>query len=104
DEITERLEAMRDKVLKAAGFETVGSFHGAIGGKNNTYTDAIRKVFLSPDQFISEWKEGALEQATDRDAKEIEKYGRRYQNHAVHAILKLLQIPIVAQYIDLFLE
>jgi hypothetical protein len=104
DDITEQLEGMRDEVLEAAEYETVGSFHGAIGGKNNTYTDAIREVFLSPDQFIAEWKEGALEQAAEWDQKELEKYGRRYQNHAVHDILRLLQIPIVEEYIDLFLE
>lgn len=31
-------------------------------------------------------------------------YCRRYQNHAVHDILRLLQDPIIREYIELFLE
>lgn len=109
DELTAELESLRQTAMQRAGYSTFGnkqvaSFHGTIGSKNNDYVDAIRQVFLSPEQFLAEWKQGALDQAAEWDLKELQKYGRRYQNHAVHDILRLLQDPIAREYIELFLE
>ena len=109
DDLTELLVAQREKVMARAGYKAFGSreiasFHGTIGGKNNVYVDAIRQVFLSPDQFISEWKEGALADAGERDAHELKTYGRRYQNAAVHDIVRMLKDPVIGPYIDIFLE
>ncbi len=109
EELTVQLEGMREQAMRRAGFKTFGvkdvaSFHGTIGSKNNEYVDAIRQVFLSPEQFLAEWKQGALDQAAEWDNKELEKYGRRYQNHAVHDILRLLKDKTIRDYIELFLE
>ncbi|QDV71859.1 topoisomerase II [Botrimarina mediterranea] len=109
DELTKKLASMREEALKRAGYKEFGtsqvaSFHGIIGGKNNTYVDAIREIFLSPSQFIAEWKEGALEEAESRDARDRETYGRLYQNAAVHRIIRLLKDPLVNSYVETFLE
>ena len=109
DELTAELESIRESAMQQAGYKAFGqkeiaSFHGTIGGKNNEYVDAIRQVFLSPEQFSAEWKQGALEKASTWDKKEMETYGIRYQNHAAHDIVRLLKDPVIGPYIDLFLE
>lgn len=109
DDLTKILVSQREKVMAKAGYKAFGnveiaSFHGVIGGKNNEYVDAIRQVFLSPEQFISEWKSGALAAAAERDAYELKTYGKRYQNSAVHDIVRMLKDPLIAPYIDIFLE
>lgn len=109
EELDECLKEMREAAMRRAGFKLfsvkeVASFHGTIGGKNNEYVDAIRQIFLSPEQFLAEWTQGALEQAAEWDKSDIEKYGKRRQDHAVHDVLRLLQDPTIAQYTQLFLE
>jgi hypothetical protein len=74
DDLSQELAEMREEVLERAGYDEFGpkevaSVHGIIGGKNNTYVDAIRGVFLFPQQFIAEWTEGALEEARVRRAR-----------------------------------
>ena len=74
DELTAELESRRQAGMLRAGYREFGnkqvvSFHGTIGGKNNVYVDSIRQVFLSPEQFLAEWKQGALYQAADWDRK-----------------------------------
>jgi hypothetical protein len=109
DDLTAQLEPMRKAAMRRAGYKAFGvkevaSFHGTIGGKNNDYVDSIRQVFLSRGQFLAEWKEGALAKAAARDEYELKTYGRRYQNSAVHDILRMLKDPVIGPYIDLFLE
>lgn len=75
---------MREAAMSRAGFDEFGqkqvaSFHGIIGSKNNEYVDAIRQVFLSPQQFIAEWTQRALDQAAAWDADDVLKYGKRKQ-------------------------
>lgn len=109
DDLSQELAEMRENVLERAGYDEFGpkevaSFHGIIGGKNNTYVDAIREVFLSPQQFIAEWTEGALEEARAYDEQERRTYGRAYQTHAVHRVLRFLQDDLIERYVDTFLE
>ncbi len=109
DDLTADLEQARKAAMRQAGFSAFGikevaSFHGTIGGKNNEYVDSIRQVFLSPEQFIAEWKDGALAKASEKDAHELKTYGRRYQNSTVHNIVRMLKNPVIGPYIDMFLE
>ncbi len=109
DVLTTRLAETREEAMVAAGYDAFGlrevaSFHGTIGGKNNVYVDSIREAFLSPEEFVSEWKQGLLAKAQERDTVDIAGYGGRFQNSAAHAILRMLQNPVLDQYISLFLE
>jgi hypothetical protein len=109
DDLSEELAEMREEVMERADYvefgpKEVASFHGIIGGKNNTYVDAVREVFLSPQQFVAEWTEGALEEARSHDDQERRTYGRAYQNHAVHRVLRFLQDDLIERYVEMFLE
>lgn len=109
EELDEQLKDLREAAMRRAGFtefghKQVASFHGTIGGKNNEYVDAIRQVFLSPEQFLAEWTQGAVDQAAEWDKRDVEKYGKRRQDHAVHDVVRLLQDPVISNYIQLFLE
>lgn len=109
DDLTATLESKRRKAMEAAGYDRfenrdVMSFHAVMGSKNNLYVDSIRQVFLSPQQFISEWKAGALRVATEKDEKNLRLYKKRYQNSAVHRIIAMLQDPTICEYIEIFHE
>lgn len=102
--LTATLRGMVAEALQRSGRESVQSLHGKIGSKNNEYVDAIREKFLSPQQFIDEWMTGALRKAAEWDQTDIQTYGHRYQDHAVHDMIRMLQDPYIREYTELFLE
>src|SRR5947199_4037939 len=92
---------MRDRVLARAG-ELMGyspnihSFHGIIGGKNNTFVDSIRTKFTDPQDFKARWLHGLLKEARPALAK-------GYLN-AAGRIVRLLHDKAIREYTLLFLE
>lgn len=101
--LTTELRKRQPGMLALTNKKTVPALHGVIGSKNNTYVDAVREQFLSPQEFITEWEAGALEAAETRDASDEERWGRAYKSTAAHKIIRLLKDPAARDYIGLFL-
>ncbi|ADU61425.1 MAG: topoisomerase II [Pseudodesulfovibrio sp.] len=108
-ELTNELQALRPEALSVYARlydkkEDVGSFHGTIGGKNNTYVDSVNNQFLDPKEFITRWISGVLDKAREEEAKQRQKYaGRVYKTTSSHKILGLLQNEVTQHYITTFL-
>ena len=97
-EINARLELIRDDVLDryveiTGRRRTVQSLHGTIGGKNNTYVDAIRTQFLDFKNFQARWINGLLLEA---ESKFYDSSSRR--------IVRLLQDDGVREYVLLVIS
>lgn len=71
NDLTKALKSLEDDVLDrymAMGGRkrTLPSLHGVIGGKNNTYVDAVRGQFPDPKTFQSLWIEGLMTELDGR--------------------------------------
>jgi len=108
-ELTKELEAMLPDALKVYSRiygkpENVASFHGTIGGKNNTYVDSVREQFQDPKEFIARWVGGLLERVKSIEADQRAKYnGNVYPNSSGHFVIKLLKDETTRRYITIFL-
>jgi hypothetical protein len=102
ESLTARLENMRDAVLRRVATirggrsPSVHSFHGVIGGKNNTFVDSIRTKFTDPQDFKARWLRGLMDQARPGLAKG--------NLNAAGSIVQLLKDETIREYTLLFLE
>lgn len=92
------LDKMRTAVLSRAseilGYDlSVGSLHGKIGGKNNTYTNVADDYFPDVKTFQKKWAQGMLDE-----------YTRKAYPCAVWDLIRLYQDDLVREYILLFQE
>src|SRR5439155_16291668 len=103
DEVfTARLEEIREEVLaRAARIErtrerNVHSFHGLIGGKNNTYVDSVRTKFTAPNDFKARWMHGLRQKA---------EAAKRFDRRATPCmIVRMLRDELIREYTFTFLE
>jgi hypothetical protein len=109
-ELDARLKSMQPMVLNLVSQVwgrplSLHSFHGHIGGRNNTYTDTVRGQYLSKDDFIAGWIHGLLKNITGHELIQQQKYsGTIFQNTPHHHLVKCLQQPDIKKYIFYFLE
>ncbi|MBX3458542.1 MAG: topoisomerase II [Planctomycetes bacterium] len=104
DDLDDWLESRREHVLELVGGDrSIHSFHGVIGGKNNTYADAVNMEFRNPDEFLAVWKEGLHTSVVERDRRDKQQYGRALKQSAAHRLVGWLKIPAVREYVETFL-
>lgn len=102
ESLTAQLEETRDEVLarvaliEKARRRNVHSFHGLIGGKNNTYVDSVRTKFTAPDDFKARWLRGL------RKAAEAAKVFDRKATPCM--IVRMLRDDLIREYTLAFLE
>src|SRR6266404_1240375 len=100
--LTGRLEEIRDEVLarvvriERTRQRNVHSFHGLIGGKNNTYVDSVRTKFTAPNDFKARWIRGLRLQA---DA------AKGFDRRATPCMMvRMLRDDLIREYTFTFLE
>jgi len=96
-ETTARLEAIQDDVLDlyvemSGKPRRLQSLHGTIGGKNNTFVDAVREQFMDPRDFQARWLSGLLDEAEGRPGS------------AAARLVEYMQEPLFREYTLVFLE
>lgn len=101
EDITKELRDIQEEALSRYCAQTgrgrsLQSFHGTIGGKNNTYVDSVQTQFSDFKDFLGRWLHGLR--------CDLLSHGRGNSTSAAYRIAKLLQDPVIQKYTFLFLE
>lgn len=108
-QLTNQLENIRSEVLQRASF-IVGvnlntqKLHGRIGNRNTTFVDSVRLQFSDPYDFLTRWVQGLVDEVTSIEESQKLKYnGHVYQNTSAHELIRLVQDPLIRDYMFNFL-
>ncbi len=111
EELTAELRGRQDDVLARvaerlgkADPPSVHSWHGTIGGKNNTYVDAVRTQFLIFNDFFAGWLHGLRKRADEDVAAQHQRSGKVTYATAALRLCSLLKDGLLRAYVSTFLE
>lgn len=102
---TEYLEKLRNEALarfsQINGPSSLHQFHAHIGRNNNTFVDAVRTQFGSPQEFIARWLDGLREHLI---AYSQRPRWPRARKNTEQILVEVFRDPILKDYTYRFLE